>query len=277
MKAGKSADQAIPPETFDALRQRIRDRFPNLSPHLQRIARASLEEPNSFALNTTPVIAEQLSIQPSTLIRFAKEFGYGGFSDLQKVFRQRLIEGQATVRDQVLARDESARPQDLRATFDAIVASNREALDGLDADRHVEALGNAISMMRPARHIYIAGLRRSRPIADYFHYGLIRGERACSLLDFAGGMAGPQIATMTAEDVLFAIAFPPYSQPVVDTVMDAYVSGRRIVALTNSADSPLARHAEAVLLLETDAASRLQPISGAIALVQTLVTAITRS
>ena len=81
------------PNTFDALRHQIRDRFQDLSPHLQRIARASLEDPNRFALNTTQVIAASLQIQPSTLIRFAKEFGYAGFSDLQRVFRQRLIEG----------------------------------------------------------------------------------------------------------------------------------------------------------------------------------------
>ena len=264
------------PETFDALRQRIRDRFPDLSPHLQRIARASLKEPNGFALNTTPVIAGELGIQPSTLIRFAKEFGYAGFSDLQRVFRQRLIEGQVTVRNQVMECDEAGSPPDTRETLDACIAAHQEAITRVARDCNVEALTRAIQLMRPARHIYVAGLRRSRPIADYFHYGLIRGERAASLLDFAGGMAGPQISTIGPEDVLFAIAFPPYSKPVVDAVMDAHVSGRRIVTLTDSAESPLAVHAEVALILGTDTASRFQPISGAIALVQALVTAITR-
>jgi len=88
-------------------------------------------------------------------------------------------------------------------------------------------------------------------------------------------MAGPQIATIGSEDMLVAIAFPPYSEPVVDVVMDAHVSGRRIVALTDSAGSPLARYSHVALLLGSDSASRLQPISGAIALVQALVTAIT--
>lgn len=267
---------ATPPETFDALRQRIRDRFPDISPHLQRIARASLEEPNGFALNTTPVIAGELGIQPSTLIRFAKEFGYPGFSDLQRVFRQRLIEGQVTVRNQVLDRDESAPPPDAGALLAASIAAHREAVQRLEQDCDIDALNRAIQVMRPARHIYVAGLRRSRPIADYFHYGLIRGERACSHLDFAGGMAGPQIATICPGDALFAIAFPPYSQPVVDVVLDAHVSGRRIVTLTDSADSPLATYAEVALLLGTDTASQLQPISGAITLVQTLVSAIIR-
>ncbi len=265
-----------PPETFDVLRQRIRDRFPHLSPHLKRIARASLEEPNAFALNTTPVIAGELGIQPSTLIRFAKDFGYAGFSDLQRVFRQRLIEGQVTVRDQVLDREEATPPPDARALLDASVAAHLEAVQRLGRECDIDALNSAIQIMRPARHIYVAGLRRSRPIAEYFHYGMIRGERSCSMLDFSGGMAGPQIATIGSEDVLLAIAFPPYSQPVVDVVLDAHVSGRRIVTLTDSAESPLATYAEVALLLGTDTASQLQPISGAIALVQTIVSAIIR-
>jgi DNA-binding MurR/RpiR family transcriptional regulator len=263
------------PETFDALRQRIRDRFSGLSPHLQRIARASLEEPSSFALNTTPMIAEKLAIQPSTLIRFAKEFGYSGFSDLQRVFRQRLIEGTVTVRNQVLERSEAMSPQDIKAMLEETVGAHQAALARLLATSDITALTQAADMLRSARHVYVAGLRRSRPIADYLLYGLIRGERACSPLDFAGGMAGPQTSTIGPEDVLAAIAFPPYSKAVAETVMDAYVSGRRILSITDNAESPLARCSEITLFVESDAASRLQPISAAIALVQTLLTAIT--
>ena len=264
-----------PPETFDALRQRIRDRFPQLSPHLQRIARSSLDEPNGFALNTTPVIAEALGIQPSTLIRFAKEFGYSGFSDLQRVFRQRLIEGGAAVREQVMERGEAGPAPDVRAILEETVAAHLAALRGLTERIDLEALGQAAALLRGARHVYVAGLRRSRPVADYLLYGLMRGERACSLLDFAGGMAGPQTSTIRHDDLLAAIAFTPYSKPVVDAVMDAHVSGRRILAITDTPDSPLARCAEVSLFVDFDSASRLQPISGAIALVHALLTAAT--
>ena len=267
--------RAEAPETFDALRQRIRDRFPGLSPHLQRIARASLDEPNSFALNTTPVIAEALGIQPSTLIRFAKEFGYSGFSDLQRVFRQRLIEGAVTVRDEVMFRSETASPQDIRTILEETARAHAAALTRLTETCDIAALARAVEMLRSARHVYVAGLRRSRPIADYLLYGLMRGERACSLLDFAGGMAGPQTSTIGHDDVLAAIAFPPYSKPVVDAVMDAHVSGRRILAITDTAESPLARCAQVALFVDSDAASRLQPISGAVALVHALLTAVT--
>ncbi|MEO4045380.1 MurR/RpiR family transcriptional regulator [Hoeflea sp. CAU 1731] len=241
---------------------------------MQRIGRASLEEPNRFALNTTQVIAEELAIQPSTLIRFAKEFGYKGFSEFQRVFRQRLIEGEADVRGQVLEDSANMPPPDAKALLDASVTAHMEALKHLSETCNLSDLAMSIRMLRSARHVYIAGLRRSRPIAEYLQYGLLRAERACSMLDFSGGMAGPQIATISHEDLLVAIAFPPYSVPVVEVVMDADVVGRRILTITDTSESPLARHAETTLLVGSDSKSRMQPISAAIALVQTLLTAI---
>jgi DNA-binding MurR/RpiR family transcriptional regulator len=88
-------------------------------------------------------------------------------------------------------------------------------------------------------------------------------------------MAGPQVATITPQDVLVAIAFPPHSKPVVDIVMDAHVAVQRIIGITDSQASPLARYADDSLLVESDAASRFQPISGMIALVQALLMVVT--
>lgn len=263
-------------ETFDGLRQRIRDRFPLLSPHLQRIARASFEEPNGFALNTTAKIAGDLEIQPSTLIRFAKEFGYSGFSDMQKVFRQRLIEGEANVRERVYSEARSRpAPPDVAELLRNCVTAHVAALNNLLETSDTESIANAIEMLRHARHVYIAGLRRSRPIATYLSYALTRSERPCSLLDFAGGMAGPQIASIGPDDLLVAIAFPPYSRPVVDVVMDAFVSGRKVLTITDGPGSPLAANSQVKLFVDAGAASAFQPISAAIGLVQTLVTALT--
>ncbi|MDN3722532.1 MurR/RpiR family transcriptional regulator [Roseibium salinum] len=196
------------------------------------------------------------------------------FSDLQKVYRQRLIEGEAAVRDRVSVSATDTAP-DVEQLLTSALEAQRGALDSLEKTFDRSSLEQAVRILRSARHIYIAGLRRSRPIADYLHYGFLRSERACSLLDFAGGMAAPQIATMEREDVLIAIAFPPYSNPVVDAVMDAHVSGKVVLAITDSADSPLSRYSNTALLLEADATSRLQPIGAAITLAQILIMAVT--
>lgn len=263
----------VTPKTFDSLRQTIRDRFQNLSPHLQLIARASLEEPNTFALSTTSKIAESLGVQPSTLIRFSKEFGFTGFSELQNIFRQRLIEGEPETREKVLS-DTAAGPQQVEDVLGSVVRASIEALNSLQSDANVENIAQAALMLRNAQHIYVAGLRRSRPVADYLVYGLLRTEKPSSLLDFAGGMAGPQISTIGSHDVLLAIAFPPYSAPVVNAVLDANVSGKKVIAITDSPDSPLAQNAHVALLVDADTKAPLQPVSGPMGLVQALLVLI---
>lgn len=261
-------------ETFEALRSRIRSRFEALSPHLQRIARAALEQPNVFALSTIATIAGELGVQPSTLIRFAKEFGYGGFSEIQRIFRLRLIEGAADMREQVYQRQGARPPADLGAILQSSIAALQASLEELKGSIATEDLGEAVTMLEGAGHVYIAGLRRSRAIATYFAYGLTRSEKQCSLLDFGGGMAAQQVANMKPDEVLVAIAFPPYSEPVVDVVVDGHLSGKQVLAITDSAQSPLARHANLAFFVDNAATGQFRPISGAIALVQTLVSSL---
>lgn len=276
MKENSAADPIrLPPsegqETFEALRSRIRTRFEGLSPHLQRIARAALEQPNVFALSTIATLAGELDVQPSTLIRFAKEFGYGGFSDVQRIFRLRLIEGAADMREQVYEKQGARPPADLGAILQSSIGALEASLEELKCSIPTDDLGEAVAMLDQARHIYIAGLRRSRAIATYFAYGLTRSEKRCSLLDFGGGMAAQQVANMKPDEVLVAIAFPPYSEPVVDVVVDGHFSGKQVLAITDSAQSPLARHAKLAFYVDNAATGQFRPISGAIALVQTLV------
>jgi DNA-binding MurR/RpiR family transcriptional regulator len=264
-------------ETFEALRTRIRSRFETLSPHLQRIARSALEQPNDFALRTTVSIAGDLAVQPSTLIRFAKEFGYSGFSEMQRIFRHRLIEGAADMREQVYATQAARPPADLAALLNASIDALAASLDELRRTVSTDDLAAAVSMLEHADHIHIAGLRRSRAIATYFAYGLARSERQCSLLDFGGGMASQQVANMKSGDLLVAIAFPPYSEPVVDAVVDCHLSGKPVLALTDSPQSPLARHARLAFFVDNASTGQYRPISGAIALVQTLVSGLGRA
>jgi DNA-binding MurR/RpiR family transcriptional regulator len=259
-------------ETFDSLRERIRNRFEDLSPHLQRIARLALDQPNQLALQTIAATASSLGVQPSTLIRFAKEFGYDGFSGMQQVFKLRLIEGAPVYRERVYEQNvSSGQKADANSTLNACVDSLIASLEQLRDDISPESLSRAVSLCRSARHIYVAGLRRSRPIATYFAYGMTRQEMHCSLLDFAGGMAAQQVANMGHEDLLVAIAFAPYSPPVLDVVRDAHLRGLPVIGITDIATSPIASHASLAFCVDTEVTGQFRPISGAIGLVQAMI------
>lgn len=279
------ADRSIEPaatapeagdETFDALRGRIKERFDGLSSHLQRLARYALEDPNLFALQTVTEVAGRASVQPSTVIRFAKEFGYTGFSQMQKVFRLRLIEGGPAFRQQAFQseRPEGAATVDPGAILSEFVDASVATLNSLKQTVPPDDLGRALTMLSGAEHIYVIGQRRAFPIVAYIAYGLMRLEFRCTLLDFVGGMVPQQVATMRPTDLLVAAAFAEYSPAVVDIVQEAHIRGVPILSITDVPASPLAKYGSLSFLVDDSDVHRFKPIAGAICLVQSLMIAL---
>ena len=205
---------APPPKEFDRLREAFQHRFEALSPHLKRIAQYALEDPNRFALQTVAETAQETGVQPSTLIRFAKVFGFSGFTEMQRVFRLRLIEGAAPFRGQIHEHRgelQEAAKDDPSAILNGFADASALALEHLKADIDGGALREAVRMMDGAKAIYVIGQRRAFPVAAYLAYGLIRLEYRCHLLDSVGGMVPQQVATMRSDDLLIAVSFAEYS------------------------------------------------------------------
>ncbi len=255
-------------ESFDTLRSRIMERYNTFSPHLQRLARLALEDPNMMALETVAAIAVRAGVQPSTLIRFGKELGYDGFSALQKVFKLRLIEGAPVYREQVFAAQQGHTENDL---LDRCVDAQIASLERLKRTTSREDVARAVALLAEAGHVLVAGLRRSRPIAAYLAYGLTRQERRCGVVDFDGGMAAQQVANMRPDDVLAAIAFPEYARPVVEIVREAHLRQVPVIAITDGPTSPLAVNADVAFYTDYASGGSFRPISGAVGLVQTLI------
>lgn len=254
-------------ETYDSLRARLKARYDELSPHLQKLARLALDDPNFVALQTITAIAARSGVQPSTVVRFAKEFGYDGFSGLQQVFKLRLIEGAPVYRERVFGDAGAGSADPLARCADALIAS----LQRLKETTPRERIARAVEILGGADFVFVAGLRRSRPVSAYLAYGLTRLERRCAILDFDGGMAGQQVANMRQGDVLCAVAFAEYSPVVVDAVRDAHLRDIPVVTITDSDASPLAHNASVHFVVDDDAHGAFRPISGAIGLAQTLI------
>ncbi len=257
-------------QTFDGLRGQIQARYDDLSGQLQRIARTALKDPNSIALGTVTEVASLCEVQPSSLVRFAKEFEFRGFSDLQKVFRVRLVEGAPALREQIARgrRDGDAIDENsLDAIAEASTASIRQLVQTLDrAD-----LERATTMLAIARHSYVLAQRRAFPVAAYLAYGIWRLERPGTLLDFVGGMVPQQVSGMTADDLLIAISFEPYSPAVVELVTDAHIRGIPVLTITDGPLSPLARHASLSFPIEDSHLLHFRPIAASICLAQALI------
>ena len=65
----------------------MRSGFEGLSRQLKLIARYVETSRDRLALDGVQETASQCGVQPSAVVRFAKHFGFSGFSEMQALFR----------------------------------------------------------------------------------------------------------------------------------------------------------------------------------------------
>lgn len=264
-----------PPRDYQGLRSLIAERAALLPKRLTQIAAFALEHPDEIAFGTVSSIAELADVQPSALVRFAQSIGYQGFSELQEVFRSRL-------RDRVLnyeerleqlrrhAQETSRANVILHGFCDSAgqsVAALREKIEPAQLDR-------AVAILADARTIYIAGLRRSFPIAAYMAYAFGKLQVPAILIDAVGGLAPEQLGAAGRNDVLLAISFTPYASETVNLALQAKQRGIRLAAITDSPFSPLAQRADVWLEAAESNFEGFRSMAATLALAMTLSVAV---
>ncbi len=78
------------PQTYEELRAVLASGTIHFPKRLRQVAIFLWQHPQDVALGTIGQVAEQAGVQPSTLVRFAKIFGYSGFSDFQGLFKEHV-------------------------------------------------------------------------------------------------------------------------------------------------------------------------------------------
>jgi DNA-binding MurR/RpiR family transcriptional regulator len=266
------------PRTYDDLRESISRRYADLPGRLRQIAEFALHNPNDMAFATVAEIAGRAGVQPSSIIRFANSFGFPGFSDMQTLFRTRLVSGSPSYRERIAAL-RTARPQgngrgaSPSALLGQFVSDGIAALEHLQETVRAAEIDKAVRALTKANDIYILAQGRSFPIAFYLHYALTRLDRRSHLVDGIGGVSRQQAKLIGRDDVLIAVSFKDYARDVVAIVDDCRTRGVAIVAITDSPVSPIARDAAAFFEAEDDTDLPFRSLVAPICLAQTLVVA----
>jgi len=264
--------QEEPPASFEEFKAAATERYPGLSGQLQRIARYLLENPNDSALATVTAIAEQVDVQPSSLVRFAKAFGYDGFSSMQKVFRSRLISEAPSYRERLQSLRQQRASQDGPASIlNDFVDEGTASLEQLRQHFDAGIMASATQALANAETVFVLARGRAFPVAFYIAYALTGLEMSCRLLDGVGGLTEREAKLATPRDALIAVSFRPYSPDVVDLVETLSSADVPTVAITDSPVSPLALAADVVLETREEEKRAFRTLTAPMCLAQTLV------
>ena len=231
----------IPPQDFDELRGAILERRASLPKRLTQVAAYALDNPDEVAFRTAASIAGAANVQPSTLVRFAQQFGFDGFSSLQQLFRTRLRQRTSSYDERLrLLEQDSPAVSESMAILNGFIGAGHRSLDALgkaiDAD-HYEA---AVQLLAGAQTIFLIAKRRSYPITSYMAYAFGKLQVKCIAVGTAAGIDDDILALAGPRDVAFAVSFSPYATESAAQARAMAQRGVPVVSLTDSAFSPLA-------------------------------------
>ncbi len=251
--------------------KRLKDLLPGFSRSQRTIASYILDHYEKAAFMTASRLGETVGVSESTVVRFATLLGFEGYPELQKALRELVRTRLTTVQRIEVANDRIGDEEIL----DKVIASDTDKLKNTLEQISRRDFDAAVEHTVKAKTIYIAGMRSSSSLASFLYYylhlifedvQLVQSTSATEIME--------HIFRIGSEDVMIAISFPRYSKPIIKALEYAKDQGAYIVALTDSALSPLASYADSTLVAESDMASFVDSLVAPLSIINALIVAI---
>jgi DNA-binding MurR/RpiR family transcriptional regulator len=264
------------PASAAELRQAIVERYDSLSKRLKLVARHALDHPDDFALHTLAVIAERSRTQPSTIVRFAQHFGFAGASNLQRLFRDGLVSNHVSLSYGERVRNFNSevagrRARGSAALLNECVEGGILALQNLPQTVSARDLERAIAMLESADTVFVAAFRRAFPVSSYLAYALQQAGKRAILIDGIAAFGAHQVKAVRPSDLLIAVSFHPYAAETVELVNIASGAKAPVLAITDSAVSPIAKLSRHVLLVREIEVRTFRSIAASMCVAQALL------
>ncbi|MBE6602765.1 MAG: MurR/RpiR family transcriptional regulator [Clostridia bacterium] len=253
------------------LLQQMTARMPEFSKGQRLIAQYILNHYDRAAYMTASRLGSLVAVSESTVVRFANELGFAGYPEMQRAL-QELAKTNLTAAQRMQVADNLLDKNNildhvLQADADKI----RHTLDAIDRD----AFYGAVEKIVAARNIYILGVRSSAALADFLTFNFrMMFDNVRAVEGTTGTEIFEQLLDIGPEDVFIAISFPRYSKRTVRAVEFAHRAGADVVALTDSATSPLAPESDQLLTARSDMASFVDSLVAPLSIINAMVAAV---
>lgn len=245
-----------------------------LSKGHRKLAQYITENYDKAAFMTASRLGESVGVSESTVVRFATEMGFKGYPELQKELQQ-MIKSKLTAVQRMEVSSSLIGEQD---AIKKVLTGDMELIrDTLESVSQTE-FSKAVATINHAKRIYILGVRSAAPLASFLYFYLNPVFENVVLVDTASGSEMfEQMFRIGEDDVCVAISFPRYSKQTINALRFINDRGTKIIAITDSAQSPIAEYADSVLVAKSNMVSVVDSLVAPLSLVNALIVALTFS
>lgn len=233
----------------------LTDRFDDLPSQMQVAARWLSGHPLEVALLSMREQARRAGVPAATMSRTAKRLGFDGFDALKALHAKLLREAPGSYQsraEQLISRHRGHSEQSL---IMEMLSASEEQLRQLVSPSFMTAMETAAETLSKADRVFCVASRACFSVAFLYHYVRALVSNDSVLLDGAGGIGSDSLRTITASDALLAISVAPYTRQTLDAALFAGERNVKVVVITDSTLSPLARAADTAIIVPTETVS----------------------
>ena len=267
--------------SVESLIRHISSEYDVLSKQLKIIARYVEEHKDHIGLDGVQLVAQQCSVQPSAVVRFAKHFGYSGYSEMQAIFRAGISRQlapsrtyQSRIRDIIISDKGGSNHLSSTDIASEFLTGSLAGMQELKNSIGTSNFKKVVDLLAASDCIWIAASRRSFPIAAYLDYALQHTDKRIGLVTGIGGMQQGQMRSVRKDDVMLAISFSPYAEETVSVAKLAVERGAKLIAITDSQMSPLAKLAQTSLIVQDNSTFGFRSLTSTMSMAQSLFIAL---
>lgn len=246
-----SATTSAPSETFSAVREaessplvRIRSLLPGLARAEQRVAKVVLEDPSSVARRSITEVALAANTSETTVTRFCKAVGVGGYPQLRIALAADTARTEA--RSTRNLGGEIGLDDDLAAVVGKVSFADARAVEETADQLDIPTLERVIGLLAEAGRSDVYGVGASAFVAADLQQKLHRIGRVCFSWSDTHIML-TSAAVLTPGDVAIGVSHTGATTDTVEALRVAREHGATTVALTNFPRSPITEVADYVL------------------------------
>lgn len=249
----------------------LKENLSNCSKGHRLISEFVINHFDKAAFMTASKLGETVGVSESTVVRFAISLDFKGYPEFQKSL-QELVKNKLTAVQRMELSDNRIGTENLlenvmETDIDRIKETLSE-ISGIDFNEAVEKIANASA-------IYIIGNRSASALASFAEYYLslmfsyvkrVKSSSTSEMLE--------QVMRIDENDVIIGFSFPRYSTQTLIGLKYARDKKAKVVAFTDSYNSPLAPYADYLLVAGSDMASFVDSLVAPLSLLNALLVAV---
>ena len=252
--------------------ERIKAVYSTLSKGQKKIANAVINDYDKVAYLTAAKLGDLVGVSESTVVRFADELGFEGYSQFQLAV-QELVRIKLTPNQRIeITKHRIGQGDIIDNVMESDINKIKHTLEQLDR----EAFKSSVDAILDAKNIYVMGARSSEPIARLLSYNLsLIFDNVKLVVPTSSAEVFEQMYSISEDDVVIAFSFPRYSSKMINGVKFAKHKNAKVVAVTDSIVSPIAEFAHCLLIAQSDMASFMDSLVAPLSIINAIIIEIT--